>query len=126
MYTINVIFILSLLMLLWAVLCLPFVLVFYWLAKRMRRRGWTTKTVAITYGALAGLMLAPVPTPIITIFMPSILFLFDHYPEGVLRDMWHQVWLWYVLSFTITPMLSAIISLRFFAKPQALVASANQ
>src|SRR5690606_8758917 len=69
--------------LLWLVISSPLLLVFYLAARWMKRRGWRSEAAYVGLAALAACVAAPVPTPIITIFVPLVWALVDpSYAEG--------------------------------------------
>jgi len=57
--------------LLWAVLASPFLLILLLVGRAIRRRGVTSPLALVSFTAAATLLLAPIPTPIITVFYPS-------------------------------------------------------
>ena len=98
-----------LLLALWALLASPAIALAGWMLHRLRRRGdrrpvWPPLLAAV-FTALA----APMPTPIITLFVPHGLMLLQgrYYPEfagqpEMLARMWPWVWGSLALTFIVT------------------------
>jgi hypothetical protein len=57
--------------LLWAVLASPFLVVAFFVGRAMRRRGVTSPLALLSFSLVLAFLLAPIPTPIITVFYPS-------------------------------------------------------
>ena len=57
--------------LLWATLASPLLLMLFLVGRAMRRRDVNSPLALVPFTVLATLLLAPIPTPIITVFYPS-------------------------------------------------------
>ena len=60
-----------LLALLWVILASPFFLISFFVGRAMRRRGVTSPFALVPFTAAVAVLLAPIPTPIVTVFYPS-------------------------------------------------------
>lgn len=104
---------------LWAILAAPILLVFFVAARLMRRRSFRSRW-AITALALAfALVAAPVPTPIITVFVPHGYALLDRsYYDSILHGpgMFSGLWRWIVPSLIIT-FGAALALMRRYMRP---------
>lgn len=69
---------LLLLFVIWAVLSSPFLIGAFFVARMIRQRGANSYFVTISFALAVALLVAPVPTSIITVFIPNAFALFDH------------------------------------------------
>lgn len=113
---------LLLLALLWSVLALPFLAAAIFAARSMKRRGLTSRAAAVALGLVAALLLAPVPTPIITVFLPNGLALVqgDYYAKLGQDGFFAQLWSWIWWSIAVTATICIAVALRFFSRTPAV------
>src|SRR5689334_6969919 len=100
---------LALLLPLWAAISAPLLLVLYLVARWMRRKNQTSRVACGLFAIAAALVVAPIPTPIITIFVPSVLAIADH--SGVGR-FGSQLLPWIATSLVVTFVVSYILVRR--------------
>jgi len=97
----------------WVVISLPLLAGFYFVARGMRKRRVTSTGTCALFALVAALVVAPVPTPIITFFLPSaFFFLVDrswmgHFLLGLLP--------WIGTSIAITFIVAYALITRFVA-----------
>jgi hypothetical protein len=65
------------LLLLWLLLSSPFLAAAFFTVKAIKRRGVRSPVAILLFGLTVALLIAPVPTPIITVFIPNGLAIFD-------------------------------------------------
>ncbi len=118
-------------LLLWALLASPLLLASFFAARSMRRRGvcsgWAIAALASSFSVLA----APVPTPIITVFLPHVLVLFDssYYPNIFKSpEPFAGLLPWIISSLLLTFSIALAAAWRYIRQPNtsASGASANR
>lgn len=109
----------------WAVLASPLLLGFYLVLRVMRRRRvrspWAMVVVAIAFSLSA----APVPTPIITVFIPHAWALLDGlYYARILQGpaLFAGLWPWIGVSLVATFVLALVFVWRYLRAPGRPVA----
>jgi hypothetical protein len=100
---------LALLLPLWAAISAPLLLVLYLVARWMRRKNQTSRVACGLFAIAAALVVAPIPTPIITIFVPSVLAIADHSGVGWFGS---QLLPWIATSLVVTFVVSYILVRR--------------
>lgn len=106
--------------LVWSFFSSPFLFAAILMAKFMKRRGLTSPSAAVSFGLVVAALLAPVPTPIITVFYPNGLVLIQgvYYARMLGNDgFYSQLWPWVLTSIAATAIVCIAISLRFFSAP---------
>jgi hypothetical protein len=108
------------LLLLWAVLASPLLLAFFFAARSMRRKGvrsgWAIAGLASSFSVLA----APVPTPIITVFLPHVLALFDSsYYSNIFKgpEPFAGLLFWIISSLMLTFSIALAAAWRYVRRP---------
>ena len=107
-------------LLLWAVFASPFLLGFYLVVRLMRRRGVRSGGAMVVIAVAFSLLVAPVPTPIITVLVPHAFVLVDttyyarilHGPATLSR-----LWPWVAVSLVLTFVLVLALSLQYVRRP---------
>lgn len=111
---------LAFLALVWVALSSPLLFAAVVLAKCMKRRRQTSRAIAASFGCVVAVLLAPVPTPIITVFVPNGLALIQReYYAGIFEDggFYSQLLPWVCGSVAVTVVVCVRLSLRFFSSP---------
>lgn len=104
-YSAGVLMAVPLLLLLWAVLASPALLGLVLALRFIRRRQCSPARAAVPLAAAFSLLAAPVPTPIITVFIPHWAALLDvNYYDQILngRVTMADLWWWIVPSLLVT------------------------
>jgi hypothetical protein len=104
----------------WLVLASPFLAVAFFSARAMRRRRVTSRFAILSFALLAAVLLAPVPTPIITFFVPNGFALLDgdYYARLFSGDKFFgQLWPWVITSVILTSAVTMLLSLRYITAP---------
>lgn len=104
--------------LLWAALASPFLVILFFVGRAMRRRAVNSPLALVSFIALATLLIAPLPTPIITVFYPSGYALMGgtlhlHFIGAKLYFPGLRPWI--ISSFIITFVVCGLAVLRFMA-----------
>ena len=110
----------AVLILVWAALSLPVFAAAFFTGRGMKRRGLSSRPAAVVLGLVVAVLLAPVPTPIITFFAPNGFMLFspDYYARVFGDDgLYRQLRPWVAISVTMTSIVSVAVTLRLFAEP---------
>ena len=105
---------------LWAVAASPVFLAFFFLARFMRRKPFRQAWAIVMFALAFSLLAAPVPTPIITVFMPHGLALIDrHYYPNILYGpaMFSGLWHWIVPSLLLTFGVILVVAWRYIRPP---------
>jgi hypothetical protein len=115
-------------LLLWAVLSSPLLLGFYLVARYMRRKSVRTAAAVITLSLAATLLIAPIPTPIITVFVPHAFVLVDsdyYAPVSHGAPTLSGMWPWVVGSLITTFVVAWAVSWRYLRRPMHRSVSAQ-
>ncbi|OEZ00916.1 MULTISPECIES: hypothetical protein [Stenotrophomonas] len=107
-------------LLLWAILSSPLLLGFYLFARYMRRRAVRSTAAVVVFSLVATLLVAPVPTPIITVFLPHAFVLIDsnYYPTIANGPpTLNRLWPWVIASMLITFGVALAVSWRYLRRP---------
>lgn len=110
---------LLLLALVWGVFSSPFLAAAFFAARRIRRGGSASPALAVSLGAITALMVAPIPTPIITILQPHAFVLFSEgYYAAVIARSGPDAWLapWVFKSLAATGAICIVVSLHFLSR----------
>ena len=95
----------------WAIISLPLIAAFYFAARWMRTRRVTSTGICVLFALAAALVVAPVPTPMITVFLPNAAFFLvdrswmDHFLAALLP--------WIGTSIAITFIIAYMLIRRF-------------
>ncbi|TPQ26203.1 hypothetical protein PL263_09250 [Methylomonas sp. EFPC3] len=104
--------------LLWMIISSPILFVFFRLARIMRRRAMHSGWIMALFASVFSLIAAPVPTPIITVFIPFGLALTDSsYYHGIFHGPMTELWRWIVPSLVVTFAVSLAAIWRYLRSP---------
>jgi hypothetical protein len=109
---------------LWALLASPVLLVFFFLARSMRRRSIRSAWVIAVFASTFSLLAAPVPTPIITVLVPHGLAVLDRgYYPGILHgpEIFAGLWQWIIPSLLLTFVATLVVAWHYL-RPLSSVA----
>lgn len=105
---------------LWAVISSPILLLFFFMARFMRRKAvrstWAIAALALAFSLLA----APVPTPIITVLVPHGLAALDgSYYANILYGpaIFAGLWRWIIPSLMLTFVVALAAAWRYVRPP---------
>ena len=104
-YSATMLLAVTLLLLLWAVLASPALLGLVLALRFIRRRQFSPARAAVPLAAAFTLLAAPVPTPIITVFIPHWAALLDvNYYDQILNGpgTMEDLWWWIIPSLLVT------------------------
>lgn len=99
----------ALLLVLWAILAMPLLWIFTRIAARLRKRPRRSPWLEYGFAAAMTLLVAPVPTPFISVFMPHAIALLDRrYYTHLLQGppMLRELLLWNASSMALTFVIS--------------------
>ncbi len=99
----------------WLVLSLPFIGLLFFSGKIMFRKQLVSMLSKIVFASISTILLAPVPTPIITVFVPHIFIGGNPWPPTG-EVYYSQVIHWYVISAFVTWIVSFLLIQRYFNK----------
>lgn len=119
----KLLFLVALLLLLWAVLASPFLLMLYFAVRFMRRRPIRSASVIVAVVAVFALLAAPVPTPIITVLLPHGFAMVDeaYYANATAGQIvFSQLWPWIISSLLTTFTITLAICWRHLRQPATL------
>jgi len=105
---------------LWAVIASPIVLMFFFIARFMRRRQVRSAWAIVAFACAFSLLAAPVPTPIITVLLPHGLTLLDReYYPNILHGpaMFAGLWYWIIPSLMLTFATALVATWRYVRSP---------
>ena len=113
---------LVLLVIFWALLASPLLIAAFMTGRAMQRRNISSMFVTVPFALIVAFLAAPVPTPIITVFIPNGLALFDgDFFAAVFgkNDFLGQLRPWFVTSIVTTSAITCSFALRYitFRKP---------
>jgi hypothetical protein len=120
MATVEIALKLFFLTLLWVVLASPFLAIAFFIGRKMRRRGITSPLALYSFAVVLTLLLAPVPTPIITVFYPSGFALFGgtFFAHFFGKETYYQgLRPWVATSLAVTFVVCITTVRRLMAKP---------
>jgi hypothetical protein len=103
--------------LLWLILALPLFVGALLCARAMRRRRLNSRSAILAFALLCAFLIAPVPTPIITIFVPNGVALVDgiYYVRlFAANSLFQQLWWWIIPSIVATSIISCFAAWRYF------------
>ncbi|RJS03248.1 hypothetical protein RZV17_08190 [Xanthomonas cannabis] len=112
----------ALLLVLWAILAMPLLWVFSRIAARLRKRPRNSPGVIGGFAAAITLLVAPVPTPFISVFLPHAIALFDRrYYTHILQGspMLRELLLWNAGSMALTFVISYLWIRHTLRAPQS-------
>ena len=104
-YSATMLLAVPLLLLLWAIFASPAVLGLVLALRFIRRRQYSPARAAVPLAAVFALLAAPVPTPIVTVFIPHWAALLDgNYYDLILNgpEPMANLWRWIVPSMLVT------------------------
>ena len=107
---------LLLLFLVWTLLASPFLIVAFFVGRIIKRRRLNSYVVTFAFALVVALLVAPVPTPIITFFIPNGLALFTgtYYKDVFSADgVFSQLQPWIATSLAVTLAISCGVALRY-------------
>lgn len=98
----------------------PFIIAAFFVGRAMKRRGRTSNLAIILFSLLLTLLIAPIPSPIITIFYPNIFGLFDGTYIHIIkkRELYTGIRPWIRTSLMATAPLLFIISRDYIRKEE--------
>ncbi|APP77363.1 hypothetical protein [Xanthomonas vesicatoria] len=111
----------ALLLVLWAILAMPLLWIFALIAARLRKRPRNSPWVVGSFAVVITLLVAPVPTPLIRVFLPHAVALFDRrYYAHILQGppMLHELLLLHAGSMALTFVISYLWIRRTLRAPQ--------
>ncbi|MBK0053519.1 hypothetical protein [Stenotrophomonas sp. S39] len=103
-------------LLLWAALASPFALALHIALRALRRRGIRSAAVVVLLAFVFALLAAPVPTPIITVFLPHGFVLLDaSYYDRILHGpaLFRQLSTWIAWSLPMTFLIALAVCWRY-------------
>ncbi|MBB3832396.1 hypothetical protein FHR55_000562 [Xanthomonas arboricola] len=112
----------ALLLVLWAILAMPLLWIFSRIAARLRKRPRNSPWVIGGFAAAITLLVAPVPTPFISVFLPHAIALFDRrYYTHILQGspMLRELLLWNAGSMALTFVISYLWIRHRLRAPQS-------
>ncbi|KGK56718.1 membrane protein [Xanthomonas cannabis pv. phaseoli] len=112
----------ALLLVLWAILAMPLLWIFSRIAARLRKRPRNSPWVIGGFAAAITLLVAPVPTPFISVFLPHAIALFDRrYYTHILQGspMLRELLLWNAGSMALTFVISYLWIRHTLRAPQS-------
>ncbi|MEA9562765.1 MULTISPECIES: hypothetical protein [unclassified Xanthomonas] len=110
----------ALLLVLWAILAMPLLWIFSLITARLRKRPRNSPWVVGSFAAAITLLVAPVPTPFISVFLPHAIALFDRrYYAHILQGppMLRELLLWNAGSMVLTFVISYLWIRRSLRTP---------
>lgn len=113
------------LLLLWALFSSPLLLGFYLAARFMRRRAIRSTGAIVAFAFAVAFLIAPIPTPIITVFVPHAFVLFDsdyYAPVSRGAPTLSGMWPWIVGSLVTTFVVALAVSWRYLRRPMHIAA----
>ncbi|AEO41878.1 MULTISPECIES: hypothetical protein [Xanthomonas] len=111
----------ALLLVLWAILAMPLLWIFTRIAARLRKRPRHSPWVVVGFAAAITLLVAPVPTPFVSVFMPHAIALLDRrYYLHILQGppLLHELLLWNAGSMALTFVISYLWIRRTLRAPE--------
>ncbi|WP_386337910.1 hypothetical protein O4D10_13220 [Xanthomonas citri pv. citri] len=111
----------ALLLVLWAILAMPLLWIFTRIAARLRKRPRHSPWVIVGFAAAITLLVAPVPTPFVSVFVPHAIALLDRrYYLHILQGppMLHELLLWNAGSMALTFAISYFWIRRTLRAPE--------
>ncbi|MCC8538067.1 hypothetical protein ACDH70_03660 [Xanthomonas axonopodis pv. poinsettiicola] len=99
----------ALLLVLWAILAMPLLWIFTRIAARLRKRSRHSRWLVGGFAAAVTVVVAPVPTPFVSVFMPHAIALLDRrYYMHILHGppMLRELLLWNAGSMLLTFVIS--------------------
>ncbi|MFD0930021.1 hypothetical protein ACFQ1T_09550 [Methylophilus glucosoxydans] len=95
---------------LWTVFASPFLAISFFIAKYMRKKLLSSGVYVLGLSLLTSIVVAPVPTPIITFFVPLISLLFKPVPYN---QFFAPIWHFAAVSFTLSWFVSFVVLSRY-------------
>ncbi len=105
--------------LLWTLLASPFLALAFFAGRAMKRRRWNSHGAMLLFSLAVAILVAPVPTPIITVFIPNGVALLDGSYYARLfsgNSPFGQLWSWVITSLVITLAVSSLVVLRYLRR----------
>jgi hypothetical protein len=91
---------------------------FFFLGKFMRRKGVRSNMAFAVFALAFSVLAAPVPTPIITIFVPHCLALFDgEHPFVTDHPFFAELIPWFATSLVTTSFATFLLARRYIRPP---------
>ncbi|MFA0923022.1 hypothetical protein [Xanthomonas fragariae] len=112
----------ALLLVLWAILAMPLLWIFSLIAARLRKRPRRSPWLEGGFAAVITVLVAPVPTPFISVFLPHAIALFDRrYYTHILQGppMLRELLLWNAGSMALTFVISYLWIRRTLRAPKS-------
>ncbi len=98
--------------LVWFLLASPVLGILYFVSKKLSQPNINTILTNAIYSIILMLLIAPIPTPIITFFIPNIYYLFGF------QSYIAEIYDWYIISFIFTLVLSSV-AVKIILRKQA-------
>jgi hypothetical protein len=95
----------------WFVMASPLLVLSFFIAKRLHKKSKNLFMNAIGVSFITALLVAPVPTPIITFFVPFIAWIIQLQPYS---EFYAPIWHVAAVSFAISWIVSFLISSHYF------------
>lgn len=103
MFILKAILAILLFSVLWAAFASPFLTIFFFIAKFMRKKLLSSGAYVLGLSLLTSIAVAPVPTPIITFFVPLISLLVKPVPYNqFFAPIWHFAAISFILSWVVS------------------------
>jgi hypothetical protein len=107
---------LLLLFLVWALFASPFFVAAFFVGRIVKRRRLNSYAVTVSLAVVVALLVAPVPTPIITFFIPNgfALFTGTYYKDVFSTDgLFSQLQPWIATSLAVTMAVACAVALHY-------------
>jgi len=107
----EAIFKIFILVIFWLLFSSLFLSISFYLAKFMRNKFMTSSVHALWLSLLTSLLIAPVPTPIITLLVPFPALFLENLPN---KSFFASIWNFAVMSLIVTWIASFLLISRYF------------
>jgi len=95
----------------------PILIAFFFFRRAMVRRSCNSNLAIFCFALALALLVAPVPTPIITVFFPHGLALLDWgYYSQIVAGPFRKLWLWITISLGLTLIIALIVA-YYYIRP---------
>jgi len=101
----------------WFVLASPLLVLSFFIAKRVRKKSMNSFINTVGVSFVTALLVAPVPTPIITFFVPCITWIIKLEPYN---EFYAPIWYFAAVSFAMSWIVSFLIFYRYFSSTKQL------
>jgi len=100
----------------WFVISSPLLVLSFFIAKRVRKKSKNSFISTVGVSFVTALLIAPVPTPIITFFVPFVAWIIKLEPYST---FYAPIWHFAAVSFAISWIVSFLIFSRYFNSSKA-------